>query len=91
VLEKLGATEEEITRAIVDHLVWVARTTARAGNRALSDELFAAAETRARIAPPGLLARVRLQRARLDREQGRRLAYLAGAVRAADARRAARR
>jgi Glycosyl transferase family 2 len=77
-LEAAGASEEEMTAALVRDSVWYAKTMSRAGRDDVGRELFAFAEAQARSESGSfaLLAYVRRERAQLLREQGRRIASL---------------
>jgi hypothetical protein len=82
-LLRIGATEEEVAAAVVHTLTWVARTLGKAGYVADSERLFLEAERRARAeAFPELAVHVHRQHARLHREQGRRLPFALGSLRA---------
>jgi glycosyltransferase involved in cell wall biosynthesis len=77
-LEAAGASEEEMTAALVRDGVWAAKTMSRAGRDDLGRELFAFAESHARAESGSdeLVAYVRRERARRLREQGRPVAAL---------------
>jgi hypothetical protein len=86
-----GATADEVATEFVASATWLAKTTARAGDRGSSERLFAAAAATARSAAgsPALVARVHRERSGSYSERGRRLRARLEALRAARAERAA--
>ncbi len=77
-----GASEEEMTDALVRDALWFARTMSRAGRQDVADGLFDLAEEHARSESGSrtLLAFARRTRAQRLREQGRRFAALRAEV-----------
>jgi glycosyltransferase involved in cell wall biosynthesis len=75
-LRAAGASADDLTAEFVRLAVWLAKTLSRSGNDHDADELFAAAESRARSESGSalLVSFVRRERARRLRAQGRRLA-----------------
>jgi glycosyltransferase involved in cell wall biosynthesis len=74
-LLEMGATRQEISSALVDAAVWLAKTTGRAGYGETADELFhlAASIAASKSGSRALVAQVRLGRAQREAEQGHRL------------------
>lgn len=88
-LEAIGASEEEMTAALVRDSVWYAKTMSRAGRDDIGNELFEFAEAQARSESGSAALAAYVWRARAQRlsEQGRRFASLRARAAAARAER----